>query len=198
MVRSAKEGAMSKVEIDANVFLPMPVCIVGSRDGDRENYMAVGWITRVASNPPRLAIGIGKGKLTERVIAATGEFSVNFPASSDLVRTDYVGITSGARTDKSRVFHARYGALAKAPLIEECPLSLGCRVTQSVDLATHTLFIGEIVEALGEERHLLEKGFDFAGAGSFLLTMRDNVYWAFGERLGAAWHDGKAFTPGDS
>jgi flavin reductase (DIM6/NTAB) family NADH-FMN oxidoreductase RutF len=189
-------ASMARVGIDTNLFIPMPVCIVGSSDGERENFMAVGWVTRVSSKPPLLAIGIGRGKLSQRNIAASGEFSVNFPAARDMARTDYVGITGGAKVDKSRVFSSRYGVLNRAPLVDDCPLSLGCRVTQAVELPLHTLFIGEIVEAVAEEAMVGQGGFDFEKAGCFFLTMRDNVYWAFGEKLGDAWSAGKAVRPG--
>ncbi len=183
---------MAKSKIEANVFIPMPVCIVGTADDEKENYMAAGWITRVESNPPLLAVGIGKGKLSWRNISRNGEFSVNFPSSKDVEKTDYVGIVSGDKADKASLFTARYGALAKAPMIEECPLSLGCRVSQAVDLPTHTLFIGEIIEAFAENEYLEKDGFSFSRAGTFLLTMRDNTYWSFGRKVGSAWKDGKA------
>ena len=61
-------------------------------------------------------------------------------------KVDYCGLHSGEKTDKSKVFKMFYGVLKTAPLIEECPVNLECKLKNSVDLGSHILLIGEIVE----------------------------------------------------
>jgi flavin reductase (DIM6/NTAB) family NADH-FMN oxidoreductase RutF len=183
---------MTKDKIGNNVFIPMPVTIVGSICNGKENYMAVGWITRVNGTPPMIALGLNKIHLTCKGIIENGEFSVNIPAAKDLLKTDYVGIVSGTKEDKSHLFTAHYGYLKKAPLIEECPLSLECKLVQTIDLPTHMLFIGEIIGSYADKEYVDKSGFNYEKADAFLLTMTDNNYWSFGENIGKAWKDGKS------
>ena len=184
---------MIKEKINNNIFIPMPVCIVGAMCNGKENYMAVGWITRANGNPPMIAIGIGKTHLTWKGIIENGEFSVNFPTAKDLLKTDYIGIISGFKEDKSRLYIAHYGTLKKAPLIEECPLSLECKLAEKIDLPTHTLFVGEIIGVYADKEYVDKNNFNYEKAGAYLLTMMDNTYWSFGKKIGDAWKDGKSF-----
>jgi len=182
-----------KERIENNIFIPMPVSIVGAMCNGKENYMAVGWITRANGNPPMIAIGIGNKHLTWKGIVENGEFSVNFPAAKDLLKTDYIGLISGAKEDKSRLYTAHYGDLKKAPLIEECPLSLECKLVEKINLPTHTLFVGEIIGVYADKEYMDNNNFNYEKAGAFFLTMIDNTYWSFGKKIGNAWKDGKTF-----
>jgi len=184
---------MRKEKIGNNVFIPMPVSIIGAICKEKENYMTVCWITRANANPPMIAIGIGNHHLTWKGITENEEFSVNFPTSKDLIKTDYIGLVSGDKEDKSHLYTAHYGTLQKAPLIKECPLSLECKVVHKISLPSNTLFIGEIMGAYADQEYMDKNNFNYKKAGSFLLTMIDNTYWSFGEKIGEAWKEGKAF-----
>jgi flavin reductase (DIM6/NTAB) family NADH-FMN oxidoreductase RutF len=61
---------------------------------------------------------------------------------------DYCGVTSGAKVDKVKVcqFTVFYGKLSTAPLIEQCPINIECRVLHSLELGSHTLYVGQIEE----------------------------------------------------
>jgi flavin reductase (DIM6/NTAB) family NADH-FMN oxidoreductase RutF len=184
---------MKKEKIQNDILIPMPVTIVGAICNGKENYMTVGWITRANANPPLIAIGINNSHLTWKGITENEEFSVNFPTAKDLLKTDYIGLVSGAKEDKSHLYTAHYGNLKKAPLIEECPLSLECKVVQKMDLPTNTLFVGEIIGAYANKEFMDKNNFNYEKAGTFLLTAKDNTYWSFGKKIGHAWKDGKSF-----
>ena len=97
--------------------------------------MTVGWCARANANPPMIACGIGNHHYTSEGIAETRTFSVNIPSSALLEKTDYCGLVSGRKTDKSGVFDVFYGSLETAPMIRECPgpLSAGfCRQSRSL------------------------------------------------------------------
>ena len=179
---------MEKVE--NNVFIPMPMSVVGAVDNGKANFMAVGWISRANANPPMISIGIGKNHFTSDLIKKTGVFSVNIPGKDLLVKTDYVGIVSGEKVDKSEVFEVFYGDLKKAPLIKGSIVSLECKVVEAVDLPNNTVFIGEIVGAWAHEEYLDGKIINYNKGNAYFLTMLDNHYWGFGENLGKAWSIG--------
>jgi flavin reductase (DIM6/NTAB) family NADH-FMN oxidoreductase RutF len=182
---------MDKEQIGKNFFIPMPVILVGTQVAGKANFMAVGWCARVNGNPPMIACGIANNHYTPAGISATGTFSVNIPSSDLLEKTDYCGIVSGAKTDKSTIFDVFYGSLATAPMIRECPVTLECRLVQAVPLPTHTLFIGEIAGAYADGRVIKDGKPDFPEIDPLFLTMPDNRYWTLGKYAGDAWSAGK-------
>ena len=107
--------------------------------------------------------------------------------------TDYCGIVSGKNTDKSDLFEVFYGELKAAPMISACPLSIECKLVQTVDLPTNTFFIAEIRNIYSEEQYLADGKPDPKKMRPFLLTMPDNRFWALGEQVGNAWKDGVKF-----
>jgi flavin reductase (DIM6/NTAB) family NADH-FMN oxidoreductase RutF len=96
-----------------------------------------------------LGICVHQGHASNDAIRETGQFSVNVPSVDMVAVTDYCGVVSGRKVDKSKLFDVFYGELKAAPLIRECPLSIECRLFQAVDLPTNTFFIGFIMPTWG-------------------------------------------------
>ena len=188
---------MAKVNIGEQAYvLPMATTILGSHLEDRANFMALAWLTRVNFKPPMLGVAVNQGHASHGAIVETGEFSVNFPTVEMVKITDYLGLVSGKRIDKSKFFNIFYGKLKKAPMISECPLTIECKLVKTVELPTNSFFIGEIVGAYSEERFLTDGVPDIKKINPFLLTMPDNGYWSVGELIGRAWSDGKSMRKG--
>ncbi|MDD1686791.1 flavin reductase family protein [Methanoregula sp.] len=185
---------MEKEQIGNNFFIPMPVVLVGTQVNRKANFMAVGWCTRVNGNPPMIACGIANSHYTSKGITETKTFSVNIPSTELLEKTDYCGIVSGAKSDKSGVFDVVYGSLKTAPMIKDCPVTLECRLVQVVPLPTHGLYIGEIVGAYADGRVIKDGKPDFPEIDPLFLTMPDNRYWSLGKYAGDAWSAGKNLT----
>lgn len=188
-----KEISMNeRINIGDNAFiLPEPMTIVGSHLDGKPNFMALAWVTRLNYKPCLMGIAVNKGHATHKAISESRQFSINLPSVDMVEITDYVGLASGKRTDKSQLFDIHYGALDKAPLIKDCPLSLEMELEQTVDLATNTLFVGKLKAAWTEERFLAGGHVDIEKARPMTLSMPDNHYWAVGEKVGRAWRDGK-------
>jgi flavin reductase (DIM6/NTAB) family NADH-FMN oxidoreductase RutF len=185
---------MSKITIDKLQFcLPWTQTLLGSHIQGRVNFMALDWLTRTNFDPPMIGICVGKGHATNQAIRDTGQFSINVPSVDMIEVTDYCGIASARRDDKSMLFDVFYGELKSAPLITACPLNLACRVVQTVDLPTNTFFIAEIAAIYSEERFLSGGKPDVKKIRPFLLTMPDNRFWSVGEQVGNAWKDGAKF-----
>ena len=183
---------MSKIKIDTNAFTyPMPMTLVGTMVGDKPNFLAVAWMTQVNYNPPMIAVALGKTHHTTPGIHATKAFSVSIPGVELVEKTDYCGIASGQKTDKSRLFTVFKGEVTGAPMIEECRLCIECRVVQTVDLGDDELIIGEIVGAYADPDCLTDGKPDVSKIDPFTFTMPDNGYWRMGEQVGKAWSTGK-------
>ncbi len=183
---------MDKIKIasGAAFLYPMPMVLVGSVFEGKANFMAVGWVSRVNYTPPLLAIAIGPHH-TNRGIDENREFSINIPDVSLLEKTDYCGLVSGSKTDKSEIFNVFYGKSDKAPLIKECPVCMSCSVYDVVQLPVNKLYIGEPKEVFTEEKYMTDQKLDIKKINPFTLSMPDNHYWSVGENLGKAWDIGK-------
>jgi len=182
---------MNQEKLKNNVFIPMPVTLVGSVVNSKPNFMAVGWVTRANFTPPMIAIGIGKSHYTPTGIIENKEFSVCFPSESMARETDYCGLVSGEKVDKASLFDVFYGEQTRAPMIEACPFNLECKLIQTIDLPSNYLFLGEIVGAYADKKFVQPNGPDFKAMDLFFLTMPDNRYWSMGEEIGKAWSMGK-------
>jgi flavin reductase (DIM6/NTAB) family NADH-FMN oxidoreductase RutF len=182
---------MEKIKIDSNAFVyPMPMVIVGALVEGKPNFMAVAWVARANAKPPMIMVAMGH-HYTNSGIDANGAFSVNVPDVALMEKTDYCGIVSGRKIDKSKLFDVFYGILLGAPLITECPVCMACRLYQAVKLPYDTLYIGEIAEVYTEDRFLTDGKPDVKKINPFTLTMPDNHYWRVGEMAGSAWSVGK-------
>ena len=74
-------------------------------------------------------------------------------------------------------------AVVNAPVIEEAPVSIECRVKQIIPLGTHDMFIAEVVNVMVDEQYLDEKGkFDMVRAG--LMAYSHGEYFTLGKSLG--------------
>lgn len=184
-----------KICLEQPAFLyPMPMTVVGAEVDGRPNYLAVAWVTPVNFDPPMIGIALGKEHYTSRGIHEYREFSINLPTLEQLAVTDYTGLTSGAKVDKSRLFTRFAGRLAHAPLIAECPLCLECKVARLVELPTNDFIIGRVIAAWSEARYLTDGIPDIAKMRPFTLTMPDNRYWEVGSCVGHAWSSGRDFS----
>jgi len=173
---------------------PMPSFLVGATVDGKPNFMAVAWGGIACSNPPMLTVALQHHRYTYKGIKNTGTFSVNIPSTDLVTETDYCGIVSGSKTDKNLVcgFTIFYGKLENAPLIEQCPLNLECKVVHILGLGSHALIIGEVIETYVNQDCLTEGEPDAAKIKPFIYTEGPLAqYQAFGEVLAPAFNIGR-------
>ena len=185
---------MDKINLGATIpAYPMPVSLVGAHVDGKPNFMAVAWFSMVSYKPPRIAIALGKGHYTNPGIKENKTFSVCLPSEDMAEITDYCGIVSGKKTDKSEIFDLFYGELKTAPLIKECPLSLECKLVDTVVSGMNEIFIGEIIGSYTEDKYLKDGKLDFEKMKPIMLSQPDTAYWSLGEPVAKAWSIGKKF-----
>ena len=172
----------------------MPVTIVGANVDGKPNFMTIAFISIVNMNPAMVAIGANPSHLTTEGIIKNKTFSINLPSKKMLELTDYVGLNSGKKTDKSELFKIFRGKTKTAPMIEECPLNLECKLIKKLALGgTDEIYIGEIVETYCEERFMTNGKPDVEKMGTYVFSMNDNRYFSLGKAIGNAWSDGKKY-----
>jgi flavin reductase (DIM6/NTAB) family NADH-FMN oxidoreductase RutF len=185
---------MEKINLGSTIpAYPMPVSLVGAHVDGKPNFLAVAWFTMVSYKPPRLAIALGKGHYTNPGIKENQTFSVCLPSEDMAAQTDYCGIVSGKKTDKSKVFDVFYGELETAPMISDCPLSIECKLVDIVESGLNEIFVGEIMGTYAEEKFLSDGKLDFKKMKPMILSQPDTSYWSLGEPLAKAWKIGKEY-----
>jgi len=186
---------MGKIQFGPQTLLyPMTALLVGANVDDKPNFMALGWGGIVNMEPPMISVALRYQRYTLKGIKQNMTFSVNIP-STDLVKeTDYCGIISGAKVNKAEVcrFKIFYGKLNSAPLIEQCPVNLECKVMHIMDLGSHSLVIGQIEETHISDSCLTDGKPDVNKIKPFIYTTSPaNQYQAFGDIVAKAFSVGK-------
>ena len=120
--------------------------VITSKKGDTINGQTANALIQVTSEPPALAIGINNGNLTNEFIKDSNVFAVSI--LSQETPLDFIGkfgFTSGRDTNKFEQVNYKVGSTG-APLILDNTLSvLEAKVTQHMDVGTHTVFVGEVI-----------------------------------------------------
>ena len=185
---------MKKKIGNSNVIYPMPVMIVSALVNGKINFINVAHVGILnASAPHLISLGMGKIHHTNSGIRENKTFSVNILSQNQMVEMDYVGMVSGSKTDKSSVFKTFFGELKTAPIIENCPLSMECRLHDIYELKTHDVFIGEIIATYADEEVLTEGNVDLAKVKPLLFDMSSRKYWSLGQAMGNCWNVGKQY-----
>lgn len=174
------------------LLFPMPAVLVGAMVDERPNFMTAAWCGIAASKPPAVSVGLQKVRHTLKGITKDNTFSINVPSAGLAKQVDYCGIYSGAKRDKSKLFNIFYGTLKTAPLIMECPVNLECRVIHRLDLKSHELVIGEIIDTHVSEDCLTEGKPDPQKIDPLVYTAGSMQYQRLGEVVGKAFSMGKA------
>ena len=179
---------MSRVDFGAKpLIFPMPVLIIGTYDKDgMPNAMNAAW--GMISDSQEISISLSEHKTTDN-LAATGAFTVSIATEDTVIPCDYVGIESAKRVpDKFEKagFHATKSSKVNAPLIDELPMALECKV-KSFD---NGILVGEIVNVTADESVLTDGKIDPKKLKPIAYDPMNHTYVALGEVVGKAFSDG--------
>ncbi len=173
------------------IIMPMPALVVGANVNEKPNFMIASWCGIAAFKPPAITVAMNKARHTLKGIRENGTFSVNVPSCGMIKQVDYCGIYSGKKRDKSQIFKTFYGELKTAPLVEECPINLECKVLHSLDMKTHILIIGEIVETYVSKESLTDGKIDAKKVDPPVYIRSTLKYHRLGEVFSSAFGVGR-------
>jgi len=126
--------------------IPNALALVGSRAGDERNAMTTSWITQLSMAPVLIGIGVDNDAVTHRLITAGRCFTVNLWDANDT--KVFVKFSKPARDDGATLNDRPVrAATTGAPVFEDAIAWLDCAVRHELDLGSHTLFVGEVVDA---------------------------------------------------
>ncbi len=168
---------------------PMPVLVIGTycKDGTPD-AMNAAW--GGISDTGRISVCLDKSHKTFANIMERGAFTINVADAAHVAQCDYVGVVSanGVPDKFARAgFHAVKSAYVDAPVIEELPMALECRLIKEED----GLVTGEIVNVSADEKALGENGkIDPSKFSPITFDPVNNEYVALGGVCGKAFSDG--------
>ena len=168
---------------------PSLTTLVGAKVDGRPNFLPIAHVG--IADMSTLTLGINRAHYTNKGIKENKTFSVNIPSESLVKKTDYCGLVSGKRVDKSGLFKVFYGELGNAPMIEECAVNMECKLIQTVDMPEHELFIGKVVQTYASKEYMTGKAVDITKVKPLLFNMWDRGYYQLGPKLADAWSVGK-------
>ncbi len=176
------------------LLYPMPVVIVGANVNGKPNFNTIAYCGVAQSQPPMLSISMDKGRYTHNGIVENKAFSINIPSVDMIKVTDFIGIFSGFKVDKSKLFEVFYGHLKTAPMINECPINIECSVVSITDFeGKNDLIVGKIIETYSDDKYLIDNIPDIKKVNPFVFTRFDHKYWRIGEYLAQAYEIGKDY-----
>ena len=138
-----------------NMLYPLPAVMVSVADKDgKPNIFTVAWTGTVCSNPPMVSISVRPERYSYHCIEETGDFVINLTTKE-----------------------------VSVPQIAESPVSLECRVTQKIELGSHTMFVAEVVSVSVDEKWMDETGrFHLEKADPIVYS--HGTYYGLGEAIG--------------
>lgn len=160
-----------------NMLYPLPAVLVTAADRQgNTNVFTVAWTGTVCSDPPMVSISVRKERHSYHMIRETGEFVINLTTAELAFATDYCGVKSGRDVDKFKEMHLTKLPAQKvgAPLIGESPVNIECRVTQTIELGTHVMFLATVEAVTVDDAYMDEKN-------TFHLRKADPIVYSHGE-----------------
>jgi flavin reductase (DIM6/NTAB) family NADH-FMN oxidoreductase RutF len=171
---------------------PAPVWLVGTYDANgRPNVMPASWTGICCSQPPCVMVALRKMRYTYENLMARKAFTLSIPSEAQAQIADYMGIVSGRKVDKfaKAGLTAVRSEVVDAPYAQEFPAVLECRLLHTLELGSHTQFIGEIVDVKIDEDALDASGKPLVEKIKPFTYM--DGYWATGPYIGDAYKIGK-------
>ena len=174
-------------------LFPMPVLMISTYNEDGSvNVMNMAW--GGICGETMVSLNISEGHKTAENLKKRSAFTLSIADIPHLEAADYFGMASGNSTPDK---FARSGLTAvrsekvDAPIVEEFPLTLECKVAEIKNESYGFHVLGEIVDVLADETVLDAAGkVDPTRLNAFLFDAFQSGYYAIGEKVGQAWQSG--------
>ncbi|MDR0972980.1 MAG: flavin reductase family protein [Prevotellaceae bacterium] len=168
------------------MIYPLPAAMVSCGSEESEyNIITVAWVGTICSNPPMCYVSVRPERHSYEIIKRHMEFVINLTTTQMAYATDWCGVRSGKNYRKFEEMKLTPGkaTVVRAPIIEESPLCIECRVKEILALGSHDMFISDVVNIRAEADYLNDKGkMELAETG--LLAYVHGNYYGLGDKVG--------------
>lgn len=169
------------------MIYPLPAVLVSCGDEPSSyNVLTIAWCGTICTNPPMCYISVRPERYSNPIIRRTGEFVINLTSETMARATDWCGVKSGKDCNKFEAMHLTpvVGEKVKAPIIQEAPLSIECKVKEIVPLGSHDMFIAEVVHIQADAQFLDPESGVFDLSKAKLIAYNHGHYYRLGEEIG--------------
>ncbi|MDR2911219.1 MAG: flavin reductase family protein [Bacteroidales bacterium] len=168
------------------VLYPIPAVMVSCGETPEEyNIITIAWTGTINSNPPMCSISIRPDRHSYDIIKRTGEFVINLTTEELAKATDWCGCRSGRKYNKWKETNLTpaLAKVVKAPIIEESPVNIECRVKDILELGTHHMFIAEVINISVDNDYIDEYDvFNFSKTKPIVYS--HGHYFGIGRKIG--------------
>ena len=183
-----------------NMVYPLPAVMVSTADREgNDNIITVAWTGTVCTNPAMLYISVRPERYSYHLLRESGEFVVNLTTEKLVKATDWCGVRSGRDFDKWKEMHLTRGKAEKltyAPIIQESPVNIECKVTEVQELGSHHMFLAKVGAVQVDESYMNETG-KFELNDTQLLAYSHGEYYTLGKKLGTFGYSVRKQTAGE-
>ena len=177
---------MAKRNLKGGALLsPLPPTMVSCGDMENSNIITIGWTGILNTIPPKTYISVRPTRHSYNIIKEKGEFVINLTPSKLVKEADYCGIYTGKKVDKFEKCKLTKvkGTQIDAPMIDECPVSIECKVTDIIPLGSHDMFMADIV-AVNVDESLFDKDDKMHLDKANLVAYAHGEYFELGKKIG--------------
>ncbi len=172
-----------KETFEKNLFSPLPIALVGALVNDVPNFLVIGYMCPFDFGR-YLFFSLYKKRYTRVGIHEHRTFSVNIPSVDLLNEVTICGSKSGRNFDKSSLFDIFYGELKTAPMIQQCPINIECKLFDFLDYEQNDGIIGRVVKSYVNKEVLTDGKLDMQKVHPIIWASGgDQHYYRLGNRI---------------
>ncbi|MBO4488240.1 MAG: flavin reductase family protein [Bacteroidales bacterium] len=170
-----------------NMLNPTPVVMVSCGETvDEYNIITVAWTGTLCSDPPLCYISVRPSRHSYDIIRRTGEFVINLVSQKLAAVADWCGVRSGKDYHKfiETGLTPIRGTKVSAPMIDESPVNIECKVQKIVPLGTHDMFVAEVLAVHAKDALFNRKTDALELQRANLVTYSHGHYYNLGKIMG--------------
>lgn len=156
-----------------------PVYLVSVEHEGKNNIMSIGMFAFFSGKPTLVGVGITPARHSFELVRQSSEYVVNVTDEALMNAVRICGRKSGREVDKFELAKLTpvKGVKVEAPLIQESPVSIECKVVKEVEAGDHVWFIGEVLAV-----HV-RQGYNWKDGLLFKWIGEDGFYYKVGEKV---------------
>lgn len=150
-----------KMAIIKPCLQPAPKILVSCKGLNGENnVLAVAYCCNCSYAPPMMMVGIVPSRYSYKMIKESGCFVVNLVSKEYKETFDYLGSHSKRDEDKLAKMNVKMsdGLKINAPILDDCPVNIECKVVDSIVTGSHEMFVGKIEYVHADSKFVDDKG----------------------------------------
>ena len=169
------------------MIYPLPAALISCGSSPEDyNLITLSWMGTICSNPPMCYISVRPERHSYEIIKRSGEFVINLTNEDMAYATDWCGVKSGKDFNKFAEMKLTpvKGEMVAAPIIQESPLCIECKVKEIIPLGSHDMFIADVMNVQADSQYIDPETDTFDLSKAKLIAYSHGHYYKLGEEIG--------------